>query len=279
MKIIADSGSTKTSWGIVSDSNEVTQESTIGLNPYYTSAEEIREELNRSFLPAMSESATELFLYGSGCESQEMKDLLAGIFAEYLPHASIIIEGDMLGAARATCMSDPGIVGILGTGSNSCYYDGTEITENVDSLGFIMGDEGSGNHMGRVLIADYLRKNLPQELEQKMDSLFTLTRDDILRKVYKEDRPSRFQAQFARFIFQNRKHPYMSKLIMFSLNRFFEEHITHYSNHKEVPCHLIGSISFYFSDYVRKAAKLHDVRIGKILEDPVAGLTLYHSQL
>lgn len=279
MIIIADSGSTSTSWRIIDDEGNIKQESTAGLNPYYSSREEISQEIKSSFLSAFTETPVQLTLYGSGCESLEMRALLKEIFNNILNHASIEIQGDMLGAARATCGKDEGIVGILGTGSNSCHYNGTEITRNVDSLGFVMGDEGSGNHMGKKLLADYLRKSIPDDLAKEIDRRFALSRDDILKKVYKEERPSRFLAQFAKFIFQYRKSEYMSKLITNSFHSFFEEHVERYVDHKVLPCHLVGSIAFYFSDYVRMVAKEHDVRVQNILENPIAGLTLYHSEI
>ncbi len=279
MKIIADSGSTKTHWRIIHDDGEISQERTQGLNPYVASDENILEEIRKSTLGKFAEKQPSLYFYGAGCKSHENKMRMLMALNEVFPGAQIVVEDDLIGAARATAGREPGIVCILGTGSNSCLYDGRGITQQVDSLGFILGDEGSGAAMGKMLVRDYLRGKLPDSLSEKLKLRGPIERDEILNKIFRAERPNQYLASYTRFILQNREDPYMASLIMRTLDDFFEAHVSNYEEHKTMPCHFVGSIAFYFADFLRKAAAKHGVTIGKILEDPIAGLTLYHNNV
>ena len=277
MIVIADSGSTKTAWRLVRD-GKVEQQSTGGLNPYFLGETEMEAELKKSFLSDLP-SLEGIYFYGSGCHSSQMKDRMTRHFQAVVNAKHIEIHDDLLGAARASCGQEKGIVGILGTGSNSCLYNGEWIETQVDSLGFILGDEGSGSYMGKRLMADYLRNSLPEEIREKLWKRYSFDRDMILQKVYKEEQPNRFLAQFGTFLLQNRKDPYIAKLISSSLDDYFEAHITRYDGFEDMDCHLVGSIAFYFNDHIRRSATRYGVRVKNILENPIAGLTLYHSQL
>lgn len=278
MQIIADSGSTKTAWRIVDDSGKVDQEVTVGLNPYYINRDKMLEVLQNSSMSAYHSHPVDIFFYGSGLASSQSANLLKEVLSKVLKKAQIHISDDLTAAARATCGHEPGIANILGTGSNSCYYDGQKIASNIPSSGFILGDEGSGSYMGKILIGDYIRGYMPSELANRLTKRFDLTRDKILENVYRQPQPNRFLAQFGKFIFQNLRHPYCTKLVLDGFDEFFEKYITQYRDYTNLPVHFTGSIAFYFSDLLRKTAKKYEVHVKNIIENPIAGLTLYHNK-
>jgi N-acetylglucosamine kinase-like BadF-type ATPase len=182
----------------------------------------------------------------------------------------------MLAAARCLCGRNAGLVAILGTGSNTCYYNGTEIRNSVASLGYVLGDEGSGAHIGKTFIQAYLNHELPEHLEKRFFERFKLTKDDILDSVYRKPMPNRFLASFSKFVFQNLKEQYVIDMVVKCFAQFFEKHICKYPLHKEMQLNCSGSIAFYFSDVLRKVASEYSVNIGTIVESPIAGLTLFH---
>lgn len=278
MIIIADSGSTKTAWRILQNETKIEQATGLGLNPYYLSSERILEEIDTGFLKDYKNAEFQLFFYGSGCASQEKKKLMKDLFQSVLKNAQIEIYDDMLGAARATCNKEEGITCILGTGSNSCFYDGENVVKNIPSSGFILGDEGSGSFMGKVLMGDFIRGSMPEKISDKLLKRFELNRDMILDNVYHQPQANKFLAQFGKFIFQNLKDPYCSKLVVDTFDQFFVKYVMNYERYNEVNVHFVGSIAFYFSDLLRKTAKKHGIRVKNILENPIAGLTLYHQK-
>ena len=182
----------------------------------------------------------------------------------------------MLGAARALCGRNVGIVAILGTGSNTCYYDGKEIVENRISTGYILGDEGSGAHIGKTFIQAYLNDELPPDLANRFFERFKLSKDDIIDAVYRKSMPNRFLASFCKFIYQNLKEQYIIDLVADSFGQFFEKHICKYQRYKELKLSCTGSVAFYFSNILRAVAANKGVNIETIIETPIAGLTLYH---
>jgi N-acetylglucosamine kinase-like BadF-type ATPase len=185
---------------------------------------------------------------------------------------------DLLAAARALCGTEPGIACIMGTGSNSCLYDGEKITGNVANLGWILADEGSGANIGRKFLVDYLRVKQPANIAQAFKERFPLTREEFLEKVYQQERPSAFLASFTRFIFQHLKDPYCYQLIYNSFVEFYEEVVMRYENYQKYKVHFTGSIAFYFSDVLRQVAADKGVTVKNIMEGPIAGLTLFHKK-
>jgi N-acetylglucosamine kinase-like BadF-type ATPase len=197
---------------------------------------------------------------------------------KYFPKADIEVGWDLLAAARALCGHEPGIACILGTGSNSCSYDGEKITDNVANLGWILADEGSGTYMGKRLIFDYFRKEMPESLAKQFHARFSWSREEVLEKVYQQEKPGAFLASFAKFIFQHLKEPYCYQLAYQSFTDFFENNVMKYENYKNLKVHFTGSIGFYFSDVVRQVANDKGITVKNILEGPIAGLTLYHQK-
>jgi N-acetylglucosamine kinase-like BadF-type ATPase len=199
-------------------------------------------------------------------------------FAEHFGAAKIEIGWDLLAAARALCGQEAGIACILGTGSNSCQYDGKEIVENVANLGWILADEGSGSCLGKQIVFDYFRKNMPETLATQFHARFPWTREEVLEKVYQQEKPSAFLASFAKFIFQHLKEPYCYKLVYKSFSDFYENNVMKYPDYKKLKVHFTGSIAFYFSDVLRQVANDKGITVKNILEGPIAGLTLYHQK-
>ena len=287
MILIADSGSTKTDWRLIDDKKQIHQFATQGINPYFLTSDEIANLLESELIPQMSFKTLNLpagqagfelliYFYGAGCASDSKKQIVQTALSKIFPEANVIVETDLLGAARSVCGSHEGITAILGTGANTCYYDGNKIVENTPSLGYVLGDEGSGAHIGKTFIQAYLNKEMPQELSNRFYERFKLGKDEILDAVYKQPMPNRFLASFSKFIYQNLKEQFVVNLVADCFGQFFDKHICKYAKHKEVKLSCVGSVAFYYSNILRAVALNKGVTIDKIIETPIAGLTLYH---
>jgi glucosamine kinase len=278
MIIVADSGGSKIDWRLLKEDGSIGQANSAGFNPYYQPIEHLKEITVASLLPHVHEEVSKIFFYGTGVSSEKNVHSIRMVFSEYFPKASIEVGWDLLAAARALCGREPGIACILGTGSNSCLYDGEKIIDNVANLGWILADEGSGTYMGKQLVFDYFRKEMPESLAKQFHARFPWSREEVLEKVYQHEKPGAFLASFAKFIFQHLKEPYCYKLAYQSFSDFFENNVMKYDNYKNLKVHLTGSIGFYFSDVVRQVANDKGITVKNILEGPIAGLTLYHQK-
>jgi N-acetylglucosamine kinase-like BadF-type ATPase len=281
MILIADSGSTKTDWRLIDDKNNIHQANTQGINPYFVSTDDIYKILENELLPALpayiQNEKIEIHFYGAGCSSiEKCNDVKSGI-EKVFNHALITVEHDLLAAARALCGHKEGLAAILGTGSNSCYYNGKEIVQNQPSLGFILGDEGSGAYLGKQLICDFLNEEMPNEIYDRIKERFKLSKDEVLENVYKKPFPSRYLASFSKFIYQNLKHEYCNQLVIDAFSLFFDRHICKYPRKGELPLGIVGSVGFYYSNIISRIADEKGIPMGKVLESPIAGLTLYHT--
>ena len=276
MILIAESGSTKTDWRLVHPNGEISSYSTIGFNPYYISETGVLEALKNSELTAINTTVKQVFFYGAGCSTVENCLMLSNTLELVFENAKIEVSHDMLAAARATCGKGKGMVAILGTGSNSCLYDGNAISENVTSLGYLLGDYGSGAAIGKTFISAYLEKELPQEISEAFTATYQLSTADILNAVYKQALPNRFLAGFNRFVAQHINKPYIKQIVENSLEAFFEKNICKYSAYQQNKLHLVGSISFVYEDIIRQTAKKYNVEIGKIIKAPIDELVKYH---
>jgi len=277
MILIADSGSSKTDWRIIDENGTVEQARTSGLNPFYMDREAIKLEIEASLQPMISNKIDHIYFYGAGCSTEHNCKIITDTLSPLFPGASISVDHDLLGAARALCNREAGIVCILGTGSNSCLYDGNDITDNIPSLGYILGDEGSGSHMGKTLLADFVRDEIPTYLKDAIINQFNISREKILEKVYQNPNPIQFLARFAEFIFSNLKEPYVYNLVNNSFEMFFEKNIFKYQDYKAHKVHFCGAVAFYFNSLLRKIATDKDITVGNIIESPIAGLTVYHN--
>lgn len=275
--LIADSGSTKTDWRFIGDNREILSFRSEGYNPYLVSGKQIEESLRKEVLLQMGNMIpSEIFFYGAGCGTDEKKSVLKNALAEIFPSAKIEINTDLLGAARSLCGKEKGTVAILGTGSNSCSFDGENIFENRPSLGYILGDEGSGAALGKELFRLFLYDDLEISLKESFVQRFDLSRAKILEHIYKEPFPNRYLASFSHFIFQHIEHQQCVDMVVKNFRAFFEHHILRYQNAKIVQLHVTGSVGFYFSNLLRRVAEEQGVRLGRISETPISGLLNFH---
>ncbi|HHT61449.1 MAG: ATPase [Paludibacteraceae bacterium] len=277
MILIADSGSTKTDWRLISEKEEVKSVSTPGINPFYQTEEEIENQISTLLYPElMGFSVKKIFFYGAGCAFEDKKQIVKNAISVSFPKAQIEIESDLLAAARGLFLKEKGIACILGTGSNSCFYDGKNIIHNVSPLGFILGDEGSGAVLGKKFAADCLKNQLPEKLKDKFLKQYDLTPAQIIESVYKKPFPNRFLAQFTRFLSENIAEPSIYNIVFDSFTEFFTRNIMQYNNYKDYPVCFIGSIAYYFKDVLEVAANELDIQIGIIYQSPMPGLIKYH---
>lgn len=280
MILIADSGSTKTDWRFIDSEKKIHQAHSQGINPYFVNTDDISVILEKELISDLPKNVfnenIEIYFYGAGCSSfEKCNDVKAGI-QKVFPNAAITVEHDLLAAARALCGHNEGLAAILGTGSNSCYYNGKDIIQNQPSLGFILGDEGSGAFLGKQLICDFLNEEMPKEISERMKERFKLTKDEVLENVYLKPFPSRYLASFSKFIYQNLKHEYCNQLVIDAFRVFFDRHICKYPRKGELPLGIVGSVGFYYSNIISRIADEKGIPMGKVLESPIAGLTLYH---
>lgn len=278
MIIIADSGSSKIDWRLLSNDGTIRQASSPGFNPYYQPIDHLKSSIDQFLLPEISERVEKVFYYGTGVSSPRNQEVVKDTFANFFPEATVEIEWDLLAAARALCGNEGGIACILGTGSNSCLYDGTKITGQVANLGWILADEGSGTSLGKKLLFDYLRRKMPESLANQFKKRFPFSREEFLEKIYQQEKPSTFLATFSKFIFQHLKEPYCYKLVYDSFTEFYENNVMAYENYRDLKVHFVGSIAFYYSDILRQVANDKGITVKNVLETPIAGLTLFHKK-
>lgn len=278
MILIADSGSTKTDWRVIDEDQKIHQARTEGLNPYLVSHERMVEVLREQLYPQLRSIIREVHFYGAGCSTEASSNKVSLALGDVFHDAELTVNNDQLGAARALCGKEAGIACILGTGSNTCLYDGTQIVDNIPPLGYILGDEGSGSNIGKELINRYFRRELPADIKERLEKRFDMSKENVLDKVYRESYPNRYMASFAKFVFQNLKDPYMMRMVYELFARFFDKTIAHYENHQQYKIHFTGSIAFYFANLLRQVANEKGLRVFNILETPIAGLTLFHQE-
>jgi len=279
MKLIVDSGSTKADWIAVDDKGKIlftTQ--TLGLNPEILEAEEIIERLDDRFdIQQSKKTATHLFFYGAGCGTDRMKNSLKVVFKSYFPNAQIVVEEDTYAAVYATTPKDEeAIVCILGTGSNCSYFDGSKLHQKVQSLGYIVMDDCSGNVLGKELIRGYYFNKMPKELASEFEKAYNLDADYIKSKLYKEPNPNAYLATFARFLIQHKETEFCKKIIYKGMKSFVENYIEQYDNCRKIPIHFVGSIAFYLKDELEHIFDKYDLQLGNVLRRPIDGLIAYH---
>jgi glucosamine kinase len=276
--LIAESGSSKTDWRIIDEKGKISQMKTIGINPFFQNEQSIYLEVNEKIAQKINKDVAHIYYYGTGVTNAEKAEVIQKAMKKAFPTAIIEVYDDMLAAARSLCLTEPGIACIIGTGSNSCFYDGVKIADQVPPLGFWLGDEGSGGYLGKELVKRYIRNELPIEIEEKFIKRFgKLERTEILENAYQKPFPNRYFAGFSKFIFDNRNHPDMYLLVFNSFLEFFEKTVMKYTDYEQYKVHLTGSVAFYYSDILRKAAVKLGIAVGVILESPIAGLVLFHN--
>jgi len=276
--LIADSGSTKTDWILVSTENGTLEIQSMGINPVRDSQGAILGVLQNQLKPKIpaSCSVSEIHFYGAGCIppfSKAVEESLAEIF----PEAEITVNSDLLGAARALCGREEGIACILGTGSNSCLYDGEKILSNVSPLGFILGDEGSGAVLGKTLVGDLLKGMLGDKLREEFLQEYNLTPALIINNVYRQPQPNRFLASLVPFIEKHRHESGIHSLLVSSFRSFLSRNVKQY-NRPDLPVNFVGSIAFIYKDELSEAIQLEGLKLGKIIQKPATEMTNFHTK-
>ena len=288
MILIADSGSTKTDWILVASDGTQTELHTDGINPardardiiynvlYHDLLTQIPSDISREELSRSSCQGSEgaVYFYGAGCIepfSQTVRSVLKDLFPRY----KVEVESDLLGAARALCGHEPGIACILGTGSNSCLYDGRDIIMHTPPLGYVLGDEGSGSFLGKVLVNGLFKGVLPDELKQAFCSKYNLELPGIIEHVYREPSANRFLASLVPFIVEHRNHPSIHDLLVDAFRQFFVRNVAIYG-HKEMPINCVGGIAYQFADELSEAAASEGMQVGRIMLRPIQSIVQYH---
>jgi len=278
MILLADSGSTKTNWCLTENSVILKHIFTKGVNPFYQTEEEIIRDLEVSLVPYLKGiEIDQIYFYGAGCAFPEKIALVSGALGWHFKNVSIEVQSDLVGAARSLFLDDKGIACILGTGSNSCLYDGKKIIENVSPLGFILGDEGSGAVLGKTLIADCLKNQLPPALKDKLLSTYELDAQMVLENVYKKPFPNRFLAKLTPFLLENIKEPSIYKIVYDSFDAFFVRNVMQYPV-ENIQVGFVGSIAHYFHEVLEVVAAERGIKISQIVQNPLDGLVKYHSR-
>ncbi len=276
MILIADSGSSKTTWCVLSENETLTCE-TAGLNPFHQSGDEILESLQHEFQLTRGHFDA-IYFYGAGCANQEKSKIIEISLGRFFDSAEIFAKSDLMAAARSLCGSNPGLAAIIGTGSNSCYYDGYKIKRHVPPLGYILGDEGSGTVLGRKLISDILKNQLPREITSSFYKKYNLAPDEILEYVYRKPFPNRFMARFTRFIAEHIDHPSIYNLVMEGFREFFSRNISQYPEAASMPVNITGGVGWCFRDILSEAASDTGFSTGIITRMPMEGLVKYHKK-
>ena len=279
MILIADSGSTKTDWCVVENGQPIQQISTKGINPFFQSEEEISNEIATSLLPQLKTNALDaVYFYGAGCGFPDKIAMVHRAITKHLQiKREVEVNTDMLAVAHGLCQHEAGIACIMGTGSNSCYYDGKQIVSNVSPLGFILGDEGSGAVLGKLLVGDILKNQMTPELKEKFLKQFRLTPADIIDRVYRKPFPNRFLASLSPFLAQNIDEPCIHALVLGSFKSFLKRNVMQYENFRNSKVHFIGSVAFYYKTILAEAAQEMNIQLGTIIKSPMEGLIKYHS--
>lgn len=277
MILIADCGGTKADWCVVDGLEVLRRVKTPGMNVAVASKNDIETWLAADVMPQLPERALirRVYFYGAGCLGsavESVKDCLQQLF----PDAAVKVTTDLLGAARALCGDNAGIACIMGTGSNTCFYDGHEITCHVPALGYILGDEGSGAVLGRLLLSDMFKNQLPASLREKFLARYLLTVEDVVERIYRQPGANRFLASFTPFLLEHIEEPAIHRLVLNNFKVFFLRNITQYADYRNYRINVTGSVGWYFRDVLKEAADSMDCSLGRVLESPMHGLIEYH---
>lgn len=277
IKLIADSGSTKAEWCLLDGKKKKTI-TTQGISPYFLSVQQIQELLEKELKPKIKNSLpAEIYYYGTGCSNPANVAIVKTALQNVFGKVKIAVDHDLMGAARALCGNEKGVACILGTGSNSCYYNGKKIIKNSPGLGFILGDEGSGAFLGRKVVQHFLYGTFDPDLMDRFNAKYNTNAVEILEAVYKGPLPNRYLAGFASFLAENRGHYMIENIIEDSFNDFFFNHLYKYKESWTQPIHFIGSVAYGFKDVLKSMCGNYELQLGRVLKQPIEGLIKYHS--
>lgn len=278
MILIADGGSTKSAWAQLDDAGNRVNFNTEGYNPDFVDTPTIVASLEKNLPDTLPrDEVREVHYYGAGISSAEKAEVVGRAMRQVFPNANVFIEHDLLAAARALLGAKAGFAAILGTGTNSCLYDGERVTYNVDSLGYFLGDEGSGSYIGKRLLRDYLRGLLPKGLEEAFHQTFPeLNREEILNRLYRQPLPNRFLASFAKFCYDHNNFSYCRETVLEGFDAFFRHIVLHYPNFRQYTFNCVGSVAYNFRDALEEVCRRHGMPFGRIVRAPIDDLVKFH---
>lgn len=277
MVLIVESGSTKANWVVISDKEEYPIQKSIGLNPFFVDKQTIIQTIHS--LNLQSPHITKVYFYGAGCATDEKKAFVKDAFLEVFKDAEVEVHGDLLAAARGVFGNKEGIIGILGTGSNAAYYNGESFPHKSISLGYILGDEGSGNHIGRLLLKAYFQDKLPSAIQKDFEKKYNLDLQFVLESTYKQEFPNRYLASMAKFAVEHQNDPFVRILLMDCFDDFLQYNILKLKDlGLTTKIGIVGSIGFHFQDTIRESAKRNAIEIQTFCKDPLPGLVAYHKK-
>lgn len=273
--LIADSGSTKCEWCLLFGGKKKIFK-TQGISPYFLNSKEIQQIIEIELLPKLSQSLIDkVYYFGTGCAGPANKKIVRKAIGSVFSGAEIHVDHDLMGAARALCGEEKAVVAILGTGSNSGYFNGKRLVRNSPGLGYVLGDEGSGAYLGKKVLQHYLYGLFDEGLQAKFNAQYATTSLEILDQVYKKPFPNRYLASFTGFLADQRGHYMIENIIEDGINDFFFIHLNRYDQIRKVPLHLVGGVAYGFRDVIKDLALRYGFEIGRILQKPMDGLILY----
>jgi N-acetylglucosamine kinase-like BadF-type ATPase len=280
MILIADGGSTKADWiAINDDRNEEFRVRTLGLNPAIVPEEELRNRIVNMFqLMNVKNDVEEIHFYGAGCGTPKPIEILKTILESIFVNAKVFIAEDMLAAVYAASGKEPAIICILGTGSNSCYFDGENLHVKSASLGYILMDEASGNYFGKLLLREYYYNKMPKAIAEKFENEFNLDADHIKENLYRKPNPNMYLATFAKFMFEFKDEKYIKRIIKRGFQEFFKYRILPFEKDAQTPLYFIGSIAYYFREILEKIAKKNNLKVTDVIQRPIDRLLEYHKE-
>lgn len=275
MILIADGGSTKIDWRLI-DGDEVKSYSSMGLNPRRLNFDEISEKLSE--LDFGANQINSIAFYGAGCDG-ESSEVLRKALTERFNTENVVVKSDILAAARSVCGNEKSMIVILGTGSNLSFFDGEKIADKVPALGYLLGDEGSATNLGKIFLKSYLMGDIEDSVMERFQKKFNMSEDDIVTKIHMGNDGKVFIASMSKWLFQIKdKEPSIYPLVIRSFNDFFDLIDNYFSHYKSYPLHVVGSVGFYWSNVLRQIAEERGITVGRIVEKPIAGLTVWHKE-
>jgi glucosamine kinase len=278
MLIIVDSGSTKADWQIIYADGSRELQTTMGFNPFFHDEDRVESELNKEFVKKVAVDAVEaIYFYGAGCSDKMRCDIIKRGLERVFKNAKVEVEHDLLASARAACGSKEGIACIIGTGSNTCLYDGKNVIDNVSNLGYLLGDEGSGSHLGKLLIRAFFYRELPDDIQDKFIAEYGGDKRVFLNHIYAEG-ANVYLSSFAKFFSANRTHFYIQKLAAEAFTELTERHIVKYEGCHHLPINFVGSVAYHFQDILKIVLDEHDLNLGIVIRKPIDKLVEYHLQ-
>jgi glucosamine kinase len=276
MIVVTDSGSTKADWIFANSGGYEQLVRTVGVNPFLHASDHITRMVGHDLTStAPTQEVHDVYFYGAGCSDEKRCRIMQTGLQSIFPNAIIHVEHDLLAAARAACGKEPGIACILGTGSNSCAYDGNAITDNVPSLGYLVGDEGSGCHLGKSLLKAYYYREMPSDLERAFTEEIAFDKTAVFDQIY-GDKPNVYMASLSEFLTRRKEHPFAKEMASACFMEFLERHVLKYDQHKELPIHFVGSIAFLYQDIIEDVLDRIGLRCGRFIRKPIVDLVAFH---